>query len=143
MTAVTDQIRVLLVDDEPAVVETTEALLSDEFFVMTAANGDAALAQLAHETFDVICTDFNMPGMTGAELLKRALQQVPCLGQVLVTGYREYADRTDKCQGGGYLLLLKPYDPQQLIDLVRRAGTAARLKRQLSQLNPSISRKPA
>ncbi|MDP1825569.1 MAG: response regulator [Archangium sp.] len=138
----TEQIRVLLVDDEPAVVETTEALLSDEFTVTSASSGEAALAALGCGTFDVICTDFNMPGMTGAELLRRALEAAPHLGSVLVTGYREYSSRTDRVHGS-YLLLLKPYDPQALIELVRRAGASARLKQQLRAINPSLARKPA
>lgn len=139
----TEQIRVLLVDDEPAVVETTAALLSDEFTVTSASSGEAALAALGRGTFDVICTDFNMPGMTGAELLRRALEAAPHLGSVLVTGYREYSARTDRVQAHGYLLLLKPYDPQALIELVRRAGASARLKQQLRAINPSLARKPA
>lgn len=138
----TAPLRVLLVDDEPAVVETTEALLSDEFSVVTAGDGAAALARLNGAEFDVICTDYNMPGMTGAELLRKASQSAPHVGQVLVTGYREYSGRSDRAHGS-YLLLLKPYDPQQLIDLLRRAGASARLKQQLRTINPSLSRKPA
>jgi two-component system response regulator HupR/HoxA len=136
---VSEQIRVLVVDDEPAVVETTAALLSDDFIVATAQSGEAALRQLGAGSFDVICTDYNMPGMTGAEVLRRALVLAPWLGTVLVTGYREYSGKADKGPGG-YLLLLKPYEPQQLIDLVRRAGASARLKQQLRAINPSLTR---
>lgn len=139
----TEQLRVLLVDDEPAVVETTEAILSDEFKVTSVSSGEAALLALSRGTFDVVCTDFNMPGMTGAELLRRALEAAPHLGSVLVTGYREYSSRTDKVQGHTYLLLLKPYAPEALIELVRRTGTSARLKQQLRAINPSLARKPA
>lgn len=135
-----DQLRVLLVDDEPAVVETTEAILSEEFGVTTAVSGAAALEQLAHRTFDVICSDYNMPGMSGVELLARAVKDHPHVGTVLVTGYREYSARTDK-GSGNFMLLLKPYDPPQLIDLIRRAGASARLRLQLRAINPSLNPK--
>jgi two-component system response regulator HupR/HoxA len=137
-----DQLRVLLVDDEPAVVETTEALLAEEFQVVTASNGAAALAELSRAPFDVICSDFNMPGMTGAELLCRAQKEAPGVGCVLITGFREYASR-DRAGVTGHMVLLKPYEPNKLLELVRSAGASARLKRQLLALNPSLGKKPA
>jgi DNA-binding NtrC family response regulator len=134
-------IRVLVVDDEPAVVETTAALLADDFVVATAASGAEALEQLGRTSFDVICTDYNMPGMTGSELLGRAVKELPWVGGVLVTGYREYSARTDKAHSTSYMLLLKPYEPQKLLEVVRRAGEAARLKQRLWALNPAIAPK--
>ncbi len=133
-----DRLRVLVVDDEPAVVETTAAILSEDFAVAVAADGAEALAALGSDDFDVLCTDFNMPGANGLELIREAVARHRFLATVLVTGYREYATRADRGCGGGYLLLVKPYQPAQLVELVTRAGTAARMKRRLSDIKSEL-----
>lgn len=134
-----ERVRVLVVDDEPAVVDTTSAILSEWFQVSMAANASEALELLKVQGVDVVCTDFNMPGKNGLELIKQARELWPALGAVLVTGYREYAARADKGGTGGYLLLVKPYEPEGLIELVRRAGEAALLKRRLGDLSAALS----
>jgi DNA-binding NtrC family response regulator len=135
---VAERIKVLVVDDEPAVAETTAALLADDFEVSQALNADAALAVLEATAVDVVCTDFNMPGTTGLQLLQQAVAKWPHLGCVLVTGYREYAGRADRANTLGYMLVVKPYEPRALIELVQRAGESARLKRKLTALSATL-----
>jgi YesN/AraC family two-component response regulator len=121
---------VLVVDDEPAVLESTAALLSDHHHVLTAGNGQDALALISAHDVDVICTDYNMPGMTGIELLRRATESHDHIAGVLVTGFREYVARDQRQAGTGYFLLFKPYDPRKLIECVEQVLSAfARLKR--------------
>jgi two-component system response regulator HupR/HoxA len=112
--------RLLLVDDQESVRETTAALLADEFDVISAPDGTQALEILARESFEVVCADYNMPGMTGAELLRRAQALRPCAA-VLVTGHSEFVDSMSPQVRQGFSIVLKPYDPQLLIDTARRA----------------------
>lgn len=133
-----ERIRVLVVDDEPAVAETTAALLSDDFEVSQAPNADGALAVLEATAIDVVCTDFNMPGITGLQLLQQAIAKWPHLGCVLVTGYKEYAGRADRANAFGYMLVVKPYEPKAWIDLVKRTGESARLKRKLTAISATL-----
>jgi CheY-like chemotaxis protein len=112
--------RLLLVDDDESVLETTAALLADDFDVVTAPDGSRALELLQAQPFDVICADYGMPGMTGVELLQRARAMRP-LACILVTGYREYVGEVSADMRDGLAVVLKPYEPQLLIDTAQRS----------------------
>ncbi len=82
--------RVLLVDDEPLVLDSTAALIEElGYEVVTATSGEAALALLeaASDPFRAVVTDFAMPGMTGAALAGRIAALHPGLPVILATGH--------------------------------------------------------
>lgn len=134
------RLQVLLVDDEESVLATTAAVLSEDFDVRTARSADAALELLARHVFDVLCTDFHMPGRDGMQLLREAAEHYPHMAGVLVTGYREYLDRREPQDPQGvFYLVLKPYQPPDLIAMVRRAAEASRLKREMSLLTLGLA----
>jgi CheY-like chemotaxis protein len=112
--------RLLLVDDQESVRETTAALLSDDFEVTCAPDGFRALELFAKQPFDVVCADYNMPGMSGAELLRRARALRPC-ATVLVTAHSEFVDAIAPELLQSFAVVLKPYEPQILIDTANRA----------------------
>jgi DNA-binding NtrC family response regulator len=116
----TSRARLLLVDDQEGVRVTTAALLADDFEVVCAADGKGALELLARQSFDIVCADYNMPGMTGAELLRRAQVVRPCAA-VLVTGHTEYVEAIPQQMREGMAIVLKPYEPQMLIETAQRA----------------------
>ncbi|TMA88152.1 MAG: response regulator [Deltaproteobacteria bacterium] len=119
--------RLLLVDDQEAVRETTAALLADDFEVVCAADGNGALELLAKQPFDIVCADYNMPGMTGAELLRLAQVVRPCAA-VLVTGHSDYVNSIPQQMREGIAVVLKPYEPQMLIDTAQRAYMLLRVR---------------
>jgi len=119
--------RLLLVDDEAPVLASTAALLSEDYDVETADNGRAALALLTKMEFDIVCTDLNMPGMGGFELLRRVSEMPGHIGRVLITGYREYLDRAPDERS--WFLVVKPYDPAHLLKVIERAWSATQLRR--------------
>ena len=76
--------RVLVVDDEFASLEVLALLLKGEGFeVLTASNGEEALARLADATVDLVITDYKMPKMDGSELCQRLLAD-ECLSKIPV-----------------------------------------------------------
>jgi len=78
--------RVLLVDDEPAILKALRRMLPSPWEAVTAGNaGDAALL-LAGPAFDVVITDFDMPDHKGAWLLRRAREKQPHALRVLMSG---------------------------------------------------------
>ncbi|NMO14508.1 response regulator [Pyxidicoccus fallax] len=134
------RLQVLLVDDEEPVLTTTAAVLSEDFDVHPARDAGSALRLLSLRRFDVVCTDFHMPGRNGIELLREATRLHPHLAGVLVTGYREYLDRKDQQQAQSlFYLVLKPYQPPELIAMIRRAAEAARLKREMSLITSGLA----
>jgi DNA-binding NtrC family response regulator len=127
--------RVLLVDDEPSIRLTTRALLEDDYYVREAASGREALRLLNERRFDVICTDYRMPGMTGVELLREAQKLHPAASGIIVTAYADYPEYQDTFREVPCLVLLKPYEPARLCDLVARSAKLAKMKLLTLQVN--------
>ncbi|MBY9062530.1 response regulator [Sphingomonas yunnanensis] len=116
---------ILVVDDEPLVLENTAALLEElGHTVRLAASGPIALAQMeAGLRVDVLVTDQMMPGMTGTLVAQRARLLQPGLKVLIVSGYAEIGDR-EKLR---FPLLQKPFDRSALARAVRQlvAGESA------------------
>lgn len=108
--------RVLIVDDEPALVETLEGLLEDHFDVITASGGRDALRQLeAGDIVDVIVTDQRMPGMLGVDFLEEASKRLPDTIRMVVTAYADVEPIIDAInRGAAYRFLSKPYNADEL-----------------------------
>ena len=89
----TARIRVLVVDDDPVQREFSLAHLSGRFDVSTVVSGGAALLAMKQKPFDVVVTDYDMPGMNGIELIKaiRAGTDAPEVGVILLTGSEDLA----------------------------------------------------
>ncbi|MGB0652208.1 MAG: response regulator [Thermoplasmatota archaeon] len=82
--------RLLVVDDEPDILESLRDLLQaglDHVTVETAASGAQALELLEHQHFALLVSDFKMPGMDGLELLRRAKDMAPKVPRVLMTAF--------------------------------------------------------
>ena len=122
-------LRVLLVDDHDGVRATTSALLSDlGHDVIEASDGPEVLALLAAEPdcCDLLMTDYAMPHLSGAEVIRQARELRPGLSAVIITGYADaqsIARRPDDVA-----VLAKPFTPDQLNAALRNAtadGAAA------------------
>jgi two-component system, cell cycle response regulator CpdR len=100
--------RVLVVDDDPLVLEAVGVMLEElGCETLRARSGTAALGTIANDqTIDVLITDIQMPGLKGSELAARARQFRPELPVILLSG-RETNSR-------GFPLLRKPFDQSDL-----------------------------
>lgn len=126
--------RVLVVDDDPSVLDSTAAVLSTEVEVATASSAETALRLLAAEPFDVVCADFKMSGMNGAELLARVAELPRPVGCLLITGNDGYFGAET---GARHHVLLKPFDPERLLQLVVQLGRIARQRRSIGPPTPA------
>jgi len=118
--------RILLVDDEPMVVELLARHLDRLGYRVTLArDGHEGLAKFhdAPETFDLLISDQTMPGMTGRELLVAARRLRPDLPAILCTGYSETLGPAEAEQMGA-VLLPKPVPLETLARTVRTALAA-------------------
>ena len=80
--------RILAVDDEPFVCESVKMMLTfDGHHVETAASGDEALAKFDAGRFDLVVTDYAMPGMKGDQLAKAIKRQAPAMPVILLTAF--------------------------------------------------------
>jgi DNA-binding NtrC family response regulator len=97
---------ILIVDDDPAMRKALTVVLNAQGYRVTAApNGAEALACLERTTFDVVITDFRMPGMTGMELLQEIKRRAPETEVILMTASTQ--SPLDAVQLGAYDYIVK------------------------------------
>ncbi len=116
---------VLIVDDEPDILASLEALFQSHFadvIVTTAPSGEAALETMRHGTFDLLLTDFRMSGMDGLELLANVAARSPRTARILMTAYAdlELAVRAVN-QGHVDYFLRKPVEADDVLEATARA----------------------
>jgi DNA-binding NtrC family response regulator len=114
---------ILLVDDDPDLRSSLRrGLRGSEFQVTEAGDAVSALKTLEIATFDVIISDFSMPGMKGLELLHQVRMLYPHMVRILLTGEFDVqlAARALN-EGAAHRFLLKPWDRVDLIGVVRLA----------------------
>lgn len=121
--------RVLLVDDEPLVLDALVRTLRLSFETETATSGAEALERLASSpAFAVIVSDMRMPGMTGADLLRRASSAAPETTRVLLTGQADLESAIAAInEGNVFRFLRKPCPPDELRRGLDAAVTQHRL----------------
>jgi CheY-like chemotaxis protein len=116
--------RILIVDDEEAILETMTFTFMDLYEVLTTVDPKAALTILEENApVAVIITDQRMPGMTGDELLKRVYERFPETVRIILTGFAD-TEATIKAINDGHIYgyVNKPWEPEQLKALVKRAA---------------------
>ncbi len=108
--------RILVVDDEPDMLDFIERVTRRRFEVTRCTNGEDALTLLAEQEFDVLVTDHKMPRMTGLELLERLGDRHPRLVRVLLSGYTDVPDvERAGATGRVHHYVLKPVDSRGLL----------------------------
>jgi CheY-like chemotaxis protein len=115
----------LLVDDNAEVLVTIGAFLTAAGFdVVRARNGDEALARLASgRKFVLMVTDYAMPGISGVDLATQALERLPALKVLIITGFP--SDAGLFARPLAVVLLAKPFRRAALIEAIRSLFEAA------------------
>jgi CheY-like chemotaxis protein len=102
--------RILVVDDEPFVCDAVKMMLAfDGHDVLTASSGKEALAIFDKEKFDLVITDFAMPGMKGDELAAAIKARSPGQPVVMITAYAEMLQSSGKSLPGVDFVVSKPF----------------------------------
>lgn len=113
---------ILVVDDQPNVVTNIRALLSLEHDVLGATSATQGLELLGQHDVHVIMTDQNMPGVSGVEFLAQARTQYPDAVRLMFTGNADLHDVIAAInEGHVYRYVIKPWDPDELLTIVRQA----------------------
>jgi len=114
--------QLLIVDDEPDMLDFVERVMRRRYRVTRSASADEALAALDSGNFEVLITDQKMPRMSGLEMLDRIAGTHPHLVRVLLSGFTDMPDIQRALERGtvhGYVL--KPVDSQKLLAAVEQA----------------------
>ena len=111
---------ILIIDDEASLRHTLARILQRAgASVTTAASGKEALALLLQQSFDLIYLDVRMPNMNGLEVLKAIHLQFPDMPVVLFTAQPDVSSAVEALRQGAKDYLVKPIQPQTLIDRTR------------------------
>ena len=120
-----NKIKLLIVDDEVAFLESMAKRLEiRDFEVQTASCGSEAI-ELAHkEHFDLALLDLKMPGMDGKKVLEILKKDDPFIEAIILTGHGSVDSAVDCTKLGAFGYLPKPYELDKLLDTLQRAYRA-------------------
>jgi DNA-binding NtrC family response regulator len=134
--------RILIIDDEAAIRESLDALLSMEGFNVTAAvDGPAGLEQLSANEFDLLLLDLALPGETGIELLPRILEMQPQLPVIMITAYGTVSNVVEAIRAGAENFVQKPWDNEKLLADIRAAIGRRRAEEEVVQLKRALKQR--
>jgi len=125
---------VLVVDDELGVRESLRLILKDEFEVLEAADGAAAMAIVEARRIDVTLLDVRMPGESGPALLPRILNVGEHIAVILMTAMPDVRTAVGAIKAGAYDYVIKPFEADEILLLVRQAAQHRMLEREVRYL---------
>ena len=130
--------RVLLAEDRENLREVLLRALRREFDAEGAADGTDAIARLAEGGWSVVVSDVRMPGALGTDVLAaaRAGERPPEV--VLMTAYADVPSAVAALKAGAYDYLAKPFEPDELLRVVRRAAERHRLVQRARDLEDAL-----
>src|SRR5262245_16635081 len=127
--------KILLVEDDRALREAlADTLLIGGYDFRAVDCAEAALVALGEESFGLMVSDVNMPGMDGHQLLAIVRQRYPQLPVLLMTAYGAVERAVEAMRQGAADYLVKPFEPNTLLDLVARHA--------LGRVNQAVSDGP-
>jgi two-component system, NtrC family, response regulator AtoC len=133
-------VRILVVDDEPGLRHTLSQILGGEGHeVSTAADGAQALAALAERDADIVLCDVRMPAVDGLQFLERYLAAGGRALVVMMSAYGDDDHAIAAMQRGAYDYVAKPFRPDQMLMVVRKAIEREGLRRQLERLREQLT----
>lgn len=136
------QSRILVVDDEPHMLEVCHDTLNNlsKTEVVVEKNSTEAAEKLTSENWDVLIADIRMPGMNGVDLVRHALQQDPELMVLMLTAYPTVDTAVETMKLGASDYLTKPIKPDELRKNVHRLLEEKRMREENRLLRRQVER---
>lgn len=120
--------RILLVDDDEAVLETLKSILEQEgYHIVTASSGEQAISEMERAPFDLVLSDLKMEGISGLEVLAHAQKRWPRPATILLTGYASLESAVGALRRGAYGYLVKPCGIEELKHAIKEGLEKKRL----------------
>jgi DNA-binding NtrC family response regulator len=133
---------ILVIDDEAEIREGLELLLSSEGYSVTSAEtGEAGLARLEQEPFDLLLLDVSLPGRSGLDLLRDIRHRDPHLPVVLITAYGSIDMARQAFKSGAQDYITKPWSNDELLAQIASAVEGRRLREENVQLKRALKQR--
>ena len=134
--------KILIVDDEEIVLMSCKRSLSgDDFAVDTVMDGWEALKKIDDLDYDVVILDIMMPKCDGMEILQHVKERHPGVEVIMMTGLSQVQTAVKAMKLGAFDYLPKPFDPDELLHVVRRALERRQLLQKNRHLKSEVSAK--
>ena len=131
--------KILVVDDELNMRLVLKALLNREGYdVATAADGIEALKILKSGGVQVVVTDLRMPKLDGVGLLERVIREYPSTPVIIITAHGTIATAVDALKKGAFDYITKPFERDELKNIIHKAIRTRRLNEEDSSSAPMI-----
>jgi len=116
------QANILVIDDEESMRDSCQQTLSRSgYYVETAENGGKGLEILKKTSYDLVILDLKMPGLNGLEVLEKIKEDDPEIVVVVITGHATIESAVEAMKKGAYDFIPKPFTPESLRVIVKRA----------------------
>src|SRR5256885_3167941 len=130
---------ILIADDEEPIRHVLTVLLSEQgYFVRAAKDGEEALRELAARDYDALVTDVRMPGMDGLSLVRAVQEQAPETTVIVMSAYGSHDLALEAMKAGAYDYLGKPFRPDEVLLVLRKAEERERLRAENRRLRREI-----
>src|SRR3954469_2696638 len=132
---------ILIADDEESIRHVLATLLGERGYeVRAVADGEEALRELSARDYDALLTDVRMPRLDGLQLVRAAQAQDPDLTIVVMSAYGSHELAIEAMKAGAYDYLPKPFRPDEVLLVPRKAEERERLREDVSRLRREIAR---
>ncbi|MHC1570566.1 MAG: response regulator [Methermicoccaceae archaeon] len=126
--------KILIVDDEPSIRSSLKMMLKEAGYTpAVASDGGEAIEKLEAEQFDVVLLDLVMEPVGGMDVLKMLHEHDPKCAVIVMTGFATIESAISTLKLGAYDYLLKPFKPDELFNIVKRAVEWRELELELSE----------
>ncbi|TBV03249.1 two-component response regulator AauR [Phytopseudomonas dryadis] len=139
-----DALTVLIVEDDPHVLlGCQQALALEDIVSEGVGSAEQALQRIDADFAGIVISDIRLPGMDGLQLLAELKRRDPALPVVLITGHGDIGMAVGAMRDGAYDFMEKPFSPERLVDVTRRALEQRSLAREVSSLRRQLAGKQA
>ncbi len=139
-----DDLTVLIVEDDPHVLlGCQQALALEDIPCEGVGSAEDALQRIGADFPGIVISDIRLPGMDGLQLLGELKRRDPSLPVVLITGHGDIGMAVGAMRDGAYDFMEKPFSPERLVDVARRALEQRSLAREVSSLRRQLAGKQA
>ncbi|MBM4340940.1 MAG: sigma-54-dependent Fis family transcriptional regulator [Deltaproteobacteria bacterium] len=136
------QFKILVVDDEPILRDSLEvALQASGYEVTTTRTGEEGLEQFQREHPDLILLDHWLPGINGDEVLRQIKEEAPEIPIIIMTAQGSIEMAVSSMKMGAFDFLVKPFELDQVEDLIKKGLERVRLKKEVEWLRAQYQEK--
>ena len=133
---------VLIIDDEVAIRDSLETLLTMEGFqVVLATDGPSGLDRLAQREFDLVLLDLALPGESGMDLLPKIMEMTPGMPVIMITAFGTVSNVVEAIRAGAENFVQKPWDNEKLLADIRAAVARKRAEEEVVQLKRTLKQR--